>query len=247
MSKELQNSQGEEPVITVRLVSKGFGSRVVLKDISLQVVRTQGLCICGVNGAGKSTLLRVIAGLLKPAQGLVRVCGLNVDAEPERTKARLGLISHKSMLYADLTTFENLYFFARLYGIEDGHNRVNELLEDVGLSSYRYEKACVLSRGMLQRLAIARALVHRPVVLLADEPFTGLDTEASRHLVNVLGKFRSDGGTVVMTTHNARIALKCCDRVVVLDDRHFIFDAITSEIDTDRFTDDYLSYARSPD
>jgi ABC-type multidrug transport system ATPase subunit len=151
------------------------------------------------------------------------------------------------MLYSDLSTFENLYFFARLYGIKDARQRVNELLEDMGLLFYRYDQASVLSRGMLQRLAIARALVNRPVVLLADEPFTGLDAEASRHLVAVLSRFRSEGGTVIMTTHNPRVALQCCDRVVVLDKKHLCFDAMTADIDTERFMDDYLSYVRNQD
>jgi len=245
MSNRLRNDHDGEPVITVTSVSKAFGSRPVLRNIDIHVQRAQGVCICGVNGAGKSTLLRVIAGLLKPAQGEIMVCGFNVDSEPQKTKSQLGVILHKSMLYPNLTILENLLFFAKLYGLKDSRDRVEELLEDLGLSPYRYDKAGVLSRGMLQRLAIARAMVHRPAVLLADEPFTGLDVEASRHLINVLGKFRAGGGTFVMTTHNASLALQCCDRVMVLDKNHFIFDAMTHQIDTDRFMEDYLLYARS--
>ncbi|MFQ6034435.1 MAG: ABC transporter ATP-binding protein [Sedimentisphaerales bacterium] len=245
MNNRLLNVHDGEPVITVTSVSKTFGSRPVLRNIDIHVQRAQGLCICGVNGAGKSTLLRIIAGLLKPAQGEVTVCGFNVDSEPQKTKSQLGVILHQSMLYPHLTIFENLLFFAKLYGLKDSHDRVEEVLEDLGLSPYRYDKASVLSRGMLQRLAIARAMVHRPAVLLADEPFTGLDGQASRHLISVLSKFRAGGGTFVMTTHNANLALQCCDRVMVLDKNHFIFDAETGQIDTDRFTEDYLLYARS--
>lgn len=245
MSKIPRNNHNDEPVITVTSVSKAFGSRPVLKNIDLHVQRAQGVCICGVNGAGKSTLLRVIAGLLRPTQGSVKVCGLDINSEPKQTKLQIGVILHKSMLYPDLTIFENLLFFAKLYGVKSSRDRVKELLEDLGLSPYRYDKTGVLSRGMLQRLAIARAMVHRPAVLLADEPFTGLDVEASRHLINVLGKFRAGGGTFVMTTHNANLALQCCDRIMVLDKNHFIFDAMAHQIDTERFTEDYLLYARS--
>jgi heme exporter protein A len=244
MVRNSQNSCSDEPVIDVASASRAFGSRRVLKNINLQVPRTQGLCVCGANGAGKSTLLRIITGLLKPTQGSVKVCGFDINAEPEKTKSRLGLISHKSIVYPELTTFENLLFFARLYGVKDRHIRVEELLEDVGLSSYAYDRTSVLSRGMLQRLSIARAMVHRPAVLLADEPFTGLDVGASRHLISVLAKFRADGGTLLMTTHDTFLALKCCDRAVVLDNCRFIFDAKTSEIDTDSFMEDYLSHAR---
>jgi heme exporter protein A len=233
-----------EPILTIDCVSKAFGSRPVLKDVSLDVTGGQGICICGVNGAGKSTLLGIVAGLLKPARGLVRICGFDVSAEPEKTKSRLGAISHKSMLYPDLTVCENLLFFARLYGVKDRHNRVTELLEDAGLLAYRYEPVSVLSRGMLQRLAIARAMVHRPMLLLADEPFTGLDTEAGRHLIEGLTAFRANGGTLLMTSHDIGQALRCCDRVVVLDNNRFVFDAATCDLNTDLFVKDYLSYAR---
>lgn len=246
MSNRPQNNQNSEPVITITSVSKAFGFRSVLKNIDFHVQMAQGVCICGVNGAGKSTLLHIIAGLLKPTQGAVKICGLDVNSEP-KAKSQLGVILHKSMLYPDLTVFENLLFFAKLYGVKDSRDRVKELLEDFGLLPYRYDKAGVLSRGMLQRLAIARAMVHRPVVLLADEPFTGLDMEASRYFISILDKFRAGGGTFIMTTHNANLALQCCDRIVVLDENHFIFDAETSQIDADRFIENYLIYARSPD
>ena len=247
MVEKSQNNCTHEPIINVISVSKAFGSRPVLKGVDLQVPRAQGVCICGVNGAGKSTLLRLISGLLKPARGSVQLCGLEVSSEPEKTKSQLGVISHKSMLYPDLSLSENLLFFARLYSVKDRHKRVKELLEELGLASYRYDRAGILSRGMLQRLAIARAVIHRPAVLLADEPFTGLDTEASRHLINVLDKFRADGGTLVMTSHDTRLGLQCCDRVMVLHKARIVFEAMTSQIDTDLFVKDYLEYARDRD
>ena len=148
------------------------------------------------------------------------------------------------MLYPDLSLSENLLFFARLYSVKDSRKRVKELLEELGLASYRYDRAGILSRGMLQRLAIARAVIHRPAVLLADEPFTGLDTEACRHLISVLDKFRADGGTLIMTSHDTNLGLRCCDRVMVLDKAQIIFEAMTSQIDTDLFVKDYLAYAR---
>jgi len=243
MNKRLQNNNSK-PVIAIASVSKAFGSKPVLTNLDLDIYKSEGICICGVNGAGKSTLLRIITGLLRPGEGVVKLCGFDVNTEPEKTKAHLGLISHKSMLYPELTIPENLHFFARLYGVKDAHNRIKKLIEDIGLSPYWYDKASVLSRGMLQRLAIARAMVHNPTVLLADEPFTGLDIQASQHLVNVLGKFQSDGGTLVMTTHNTRLALQCCGRVVVLDKGGLIFDAKTSQIDKTAFIEDYCAYAR---
>jgi heme exporter protein A len=247
MDKKPQNNSSDESIIDVNSVSKSFGTRPVLKGINLQVGRAQGVCICGVNGAGKSTLLRIISGLLEPSQGSVKLCGMEVGSEPEKTKSQLGVISHKSMLYPDLSLSENLLFFARLYSVKESHKRVKELLEELGLASYRYDRTGILSRGMLQRLAIARAVIHRPAVLLADEPFTGLDTEACRHLISVLGKFRADGGTLIMTSHDTRLGLQCCDRVMVLEKARIVFEAMTSQIDTNLFVKDYLAYARDRD
>jgi heme exporter protein A len=247
MVEKSQNNSNDGSIIDVISVSKSFGTRPVLKGINLQVGHAQGVCICGVNGAGKSTLLRIISGLLEPSQGSVKLCGLEVGSEPEKTKSQLGVISHKSMLYPDLSLSENLLFFARLYSVKESHKRVKEILEELGLASYRYDRAGILSRGMLQRLAIGRAVIHRPAVLLADEPFTGLDTEACLHLISVLDKFRADGGTLVMTSHDTRLGLQCCDRVMVLDRARIVFEAMTSEIDTDLFVQDYLAYARNQD
>jgi heme exporter protein A len=231
-------------IININGVSKVFSARLVLNKIDLQIPRGQSVCLCGVNGVGKSTLLRITGGLLQPDNGNVRICGYDIRRDPEKAKPQLGVISHKSMVYPNLTALENLSFFAGLYGVRDSTTRINEILQDVGLFSYRYDRAGTLSRGLLQRLAIARALVHRPGVLLADEPFTGLDSEASKHLISVLSDFSNDGGTILMTTHDVRNSLKCCDRVIVLDKSSLIFDVMISDIDTESFAQDYLSYAR---
>jgi len=247
MNREGQAENTEQAAIEVCSVSKAFGPRLVLRGVRLVVRRSEGVCLCGINGAGKSTLLRIIAGLLCPDTGTVRLNGHDVRAEAAKTKPQLGVIGHKSMVYPELTVWENLSFFARLYGVSDRAARVTGFLEKLGLARYRYDKAGVLSRGLLQRLAIARALVHGPRVLLADEPFTGLDLEACRYLVSVFTDFRNEGGAIVMTTHDISVGLECCDRVAVLDSRAVIFDSTTDKIDKSAFLMDYLSYARSSD
>ena len=234
-----------ETVINVKSVSKAFDTRRVLRDIAIDIGKAQAVLICGINGAGKTTLLRIIAGLLQPDQGSVELCGYNIRKDPEKAKSQFGMISHKSMVYPELTVLENLSFFAILYGVKDSETYITELLQDVGLSSYRYDTASILSRGLLQRLAIARALVHRPALLLADEPFTGLDAKACHHLITVLTEFTNNGGTIIMTTHDIDVGLQCCNRVVVLGKSNLIFDAGTSDIDKARFLKDYISYARS--
>jgi heme exporter protein A len=231
--------------LDVRGVSKAFATKPVLRSIDLAVPRGQAVCLCGVNGAGKSTLLRAIAGLLRLDGGSVMIQGCDIRAEPEQAKRRLGLISHTSMAYPELTVAENLSFVARLYGVSRRAGRIEELLEKTGLTSYRHDRAGILSRGLLQRLAIARALLHKPAVLLADEPFTGLDAGALERLLVIFDRFVRGGGTILMATHDVPLGLRCCGRAAVLDDGILILDAMREKIDLDLFTRDYLSYARS--
>jgi heme exporter protein A len=225
-------------------VSRAFDTRKVLKGIDLTVPKGQSLYVCGVNGAGKSTLLNIIAGLIAPDDGTVSVCGNYIAKHPQKTKSLIGFISHKPMLYNELTVTENLHFFADLYGIEKPADRINQLLQDLGLSSYRHDSVGILSRGWLQRLSIARALLHQPDILLADEPFTGLDTEANTHFISIIKDFITSSRTVIMTTHDISVGLSCCDRVVVLDKCSIVFDALTADIDADAFAKDYLAYAK---
>lgn len=230
-------------VIEFKDVSKSFAVRRVLDTVSFTVDRGQNVFLCGVNGAGKTTLLRIIAGLLSADGGTVKLCGLCLKDDPEKAKRTLGVISHKSMLYPDLTVAENLSFFADLYGVPEAKARIDELLTEAKLNSYRHDRVTVLSRGLLQRLAIARALIHAPSILLADEPFTGLDAESCLHLRETLARFVDGGGTVLMTTHETHLGLACSSRVLLLNGSKITLDRMTAEIDTARFADNYLLYA----
>jgi heme ABC exporter ATP-binding subunit CcmA len=244
MNEKLQKPSVQTPVINVAGVCKSFGSQVVLKDISFQLTAGQGFCICGANAAGKTTLVRIMAGLLQADEGAVEICGFNVREQRQKTKPMLGAIFHNSMVYPQLTVMENLRFFTKLYGVKDSKAHIQNLLQLTGLTPYRYDKAGLLSRGMLQRLAIARALVHKPTVLLADEPFAGLDVEASKHLVTIISNFKDEGGTVVVTTANAGSAVKCCQQVAVLIDHKLILNSNISDIDNVEFMQEHLSYTR---
>lgn len=240
----MTHQKNSEPVIHIDDLSVAFATRKILNGINLQIPSRQALCLCGVNGAGKSTLMRTVASLLAPTKGTVKLCGHDVRKDVEKSKPLLGVISHKRMLYANLTIQENLTFYAKLYGLKKHKARVQELLEEVNLWGFRSDLTGILSHGMLQRLAIARALIHRPAALLADEPFTGLDVTSSNDLVRILNDFRDNGGTIIMTTHVINFAILCCDRMVVLDKSKLIFDQMTDSIDTQDFERDYLAYAR---
>jgi ABC-type multidrug transport system ATPase subunit len=176
-----------DPVIIATSLSRRFAYRPVLVDVSLEIRRGEALLLVGPNGAGKTTLLRVLAGLLRPTAGHV-----------ER-RAPIGMVAHDPMLYPALTARENLRFFARLHGVDGG--RVADLLEQVGLTHRAHDRIGTFSRGMLQRMAIARALVHEPGLLLLDEPLSGLDDAASRALVALLAGLRERGTAMILVSH----------------------------------------------
>jgi heme exporter protein A len=242
MTSEIERST--DVALSMCSVSKTFTARPVLEDVSLTLARGEAACLYGVNGAGKSTLLRIAAGLLRPDTGSIRIEGWDAKEHPERFRRHLGLISHASMVYAELSVQENLVFVADLYGVSNRVERIEQLLAETDLGPFRHDRAGILSRGLLQRLAIARALLHEPALLLADEPFTGLDVEAVGRLIRVFAGFISGGGTLLMTTHDTRLGLRCSQRVVVLDRGRFLWNKTQAEIDPERFADDYLSYAR---
>ncbi|HZS40898.1 MAG TPA: ABC transporter ATP-binding protein [Polyangia bacterium] len=174
----------------------------------------EALALLGPNGAGKSTLVGILATLIPPSKGAVTYGGREPDDDTRRS---IGVIAHESLCYGDLTGRENVRFFARLYGVERPAERADELLERVGLSAEASDRAArTYSRGMLQRLALARALVHRPRLLLADEPFTGLDRAGVELLGKLLAEERASGAMVLVVTHDFDAVAGVADRVVVL-------------------------------
>jgi len=183
-------------------VHRSFGHVRALRGIDFRLDEGDSLAIFGPNGAGKTTLLRVLAGLLRPQQGEVLLDG----APPGRTDAahrrRVGLIAHYSLLYDGLTAAENLSFYASLYGIADRRAAVGRALEGVGLAGRADDLVGTFSRGMVQRMAIARALLHEPRVVLLDEPFSGLDQRAAAGLRSLLMRLRAERRTMVLVTHN---------------------------------------------
>jgi heme exporter protein A len=195
------------PAVAADNVWRGFGRDRVLRGVSLGVPAGTGVAVFGPNGSGKSTLLRVLAGLLRPQHGAVAVCGEDLYASPP-ARRHIGFVGHEPMLYAGLTVDENLRLYAALYGIEGARGRIDEVCALVELGRDRQTPAGRLSRGLAQRAALARALLHRPAVLLLDEPFTGLDPEAAARAASHLEQFRRAGGAVIAATHQAAEALR---------------------------------------
>jgi heme exporter protein A len=211
MSSELSH------VVRLDKVEKWFGPTVALQGIQLQVHCGEFVVLLGRNGAGKSTLLRIIARLVKPNAGQVEVCGLSLNQETEQVRHRLGFVGHQSFLYRNLTARENLRFFSKLYGLEDAEIKIQAALDQVDLQASADREVKGFSRGMQQRLAIARATLHQPELLLLDEPFTGLDWEASEILSHWLEQFILNRGTILMVTHDLEHGLGHVSRWVFLD------------------------------
>jgi len=203
-------------MITVKKLVKRFGLKTVLRGVDFDVQPGEFVALLGPNGAGKTTFLRILASLSRPTLGEVTIAGYQLPNQASQVRARLGVVSHLPLLYGDLTAEENLHFYARMYGIPDFELRVTDVLEMVGLAARRRDLVRTFSRGMQQRLAIGRAVLHDPEVVLFDEPYTGLDQDASSMLDEVLKTVAAKGRTVVMTSHDLARAEDLATRFDIL-------------------------------
>jgi heme exporter protein A len=189
-------------IIEVHKLVKRFGSKPVLRGLDFSVAEGEFVALVGPNGAGKTTFLRVLACLARPSLGSLSIAGFQIPAQAAEVRRRLGVVSHLPLLYGDLTAEENLRFYGRMYSVPDLRQRTGTVLELVGLTARRNDLVRTFSRGMQQRLAIGRAVLHDPAVLLFDEPYTGLDQEACDMLDQILRDVAGRGRTVVMTSHD---------------------------------------------
>jgi heme exporter protein A len=203
-------------VIEVRSLVKTFGLKPVLRGLNLHLEAGEFVALLGPNGAGKTTLLRILASLARPSLGEVRLAGHHLPGDAAAVRRILGVVSHQPLLYGDLTAEENLRFYARLYSVPEAKRRIDEILEMVGLDRRRRDRVREYSRGMQQRLAIGRAVLHDPLILLFDEPHTGLDQEASTMLDGVLRQVAGRGRTVLMTSHDLLRAADLASRIDIL-------------------------------
>jgi heme exporter protein A len=193
------------PAIRLAGLWREYGERVALEDVSLELARGESLVVIGPNGSGKTTLLRILATLLRPSGGEVAVLGARLPREAWRVRGRIGYVGHQPLLYRDLTVGENLRFHARLHGLEAPDRRIAELLDRVGMARREDEVVGNLSAGMAQRVAVCRAVLHEPELMLLDEPLAHLDPEARALVDPLIG--RAAGRTRVTVTHDFRACL----------------------------------------
>lgn len=203
-------------MIRARGVVKAFGLKPVLRGLDFDVPQGSFVALLGPNGAGKTTFLRILTSLAKPTAGVVEIAGYRIPGQEAAARSLLGVVAHQPLLYGDLTAEENLRFYARMYAVAGVADRIQEVLRIVGLTRARHELVRAFSRGMQQRLAIARAILHSPQVLLLDEPHTGLDQEAAQTLDELLEKLAQAGSTIVMTSHDLPRAARLAERLDIL-------------------------------
>lgn len=202
--------------IEVKGLSKAFGRTRVLCGLDLEVPWGQVLAVLGPNGSGKTTLIKVLATLTRPDAGLVRIGGLDVRRWGERVRRLIGVVTHDTLLYDDLTAYENLKFYCRMFGLDRVDERITSATERMGMSARLHQRVGTLSHGMRKRFSIARALLHDPLVLLMDEPESGLDQEALSRLEAVIADRTSPRRAVLLTTHNLERGLALGNRVAIL-------------------------------
>jgi len=231
-------------MIHVHKLTKSFGHHMALRGVDLEVAEGEFLTLFGPNGAGKTTLMRVIASLARPTSGRVEIQGQDLGKAATSLRRHIGLISHNPLLYADLTPDENLRFFARMYDVKAAAARIEAVLKQVGLSARRRDPVRTFSRGMVQRLAIARAILHDPAIMLLDEPYTGLDLQAADMLRAVLQDLAASRRTVILTTHNLEQGLEMCDRAAILNRGRVVWQGAREGLDLATMKDIYRDVTR---
>ncbi|MFQ5930272.1 MAG: heme ABC exporter ATP-binding protein CcmA, partial [Acidobacteriota bacterium] len=218
------------PLLRLSQITKTFGTIKAVWNLDLEVYPGDFLAIFGPNGAGKTTLLRIVASLTQPTSGTIEFSLKNSGQD----RQQVGYVSHQSLLYNELTGFENLLFYARLYGIGNAQDRADEMLAKMGLEQARDQLVREYSRGMKQRLTLARSLLHEPQLLLLDEPYTGLDQHGSRLLTEALAALKREGRTILLVTHNIDEGLELCTRAII-QHSELVFQAPRERLDKSEF------------
>jgi ABC-2 type transport system ATP-binding protein len=214
-----------QPVIVAERLSKLFGDNLAVNNLTLTVKQGEVFGLLGPNGAGKTTTVRMLAALLAPTSGTAKVAGFRIGQADQEIRRKIGLLPEAPGLYDGLTAQQNLAFYGAMYGVEDIDSQIKRYLEMLGLWQRRFEPVGTFSKGMRQKLAIARSLLHEPQVLFLDEPTSGLDPQAARLVRDFIAGLKGEGRTIILCTHNLVEADRLCDRVAVISGHLLALDA----------------------
>lgn len=238
----MRDPANSSPIVEAADLHRSFGRKEALSGVSLTIRAGECLALFGPNGAGKTTLLRTLAGLLRPTRGEARISGHVLPGEAS-VRAHIGIISHHSLLYDALSARENVTFAARLYSVPNAETAAARALERMGMASRMHTPVRSLSRGMQQRVSIARAIVHSPSVILADEPYSGLDDDGSRSLTALLSELRGEGAAMIVVTHNIAEGLDLATHASVMSSGKIVSHQSRGSIDDATFPAHYRSLA----
>jgi ABC-type multidrug transport system ATPase subunit len=222
-------------------LTKSYGNHLALRGVDLRVRRGEIVVLFGPNGAGKTTLIKVLATIIRPTAGQVLVEGLDLKSHAEGMRRRIGVVTHNTFLYNHLTAYENLDFYGRVYDIPRRRERVHEVAAQVEMTSRLHDRVDSLSRGMQQRVSIARALLHEPSVMLLDEPETGLDQRTTGIIWSALLGEGTARRTVILTTHSLERGLELSDRLIILDKGRIAYECLRPSIDLNGLKEVYNS------
>jgi len=229
-------------IIEAKGVVKKFGFKTVLRRVDLFLKQGDFLALFGHNGAGKTTLIQILCSLMRPTSGEVCVAGFDTRYNSEALREVIGVISHNTFLYNNLSAAENLKFYGMMYGVMKLNKKIEEVMELVGLSKYMKDRVQTFSRGMQQRLSVARAIIHDPLILFLDEPYTGLDQHGGEELKQLLENFRDQKKTIIMTSHNLDRGLELCTQAAILRAGTLVYREDIATVDKGDFKNTYLKF-----
>jgi ABC-type multidrug transport system ATPase subunit len=230
----------QDYIIETERLEKKFGFKTVLRKVDLFLKKGDFLTLFGPNGAGKTTLIHILSTVMLPTSGTARIAGFDTRYDREAISKVIGVISHDTFLYSNLTAYENLKFYGMMYGVLPLNQKIEQSIEWVGLSQYMNDRVQTFSRGMQQRLSVARAMIHDPLILFLDEPYTGLDQHGAEHLKQILQEFRSQKKTIIMTSHDIDRGLELCNRTAILNSGTFVYEEEISKLSKGDFKQTYL-------
>jgi heme ABC exporter ATP-binding subunit CcmA len=243
-SLRLPAEQQKNNLVELRGLKKTYTFKPILRGLDLTVARGERVALLGANGAGKTTLLRILACLTKPSAGSALVAGLDCARDAQQVRHLVGFVAHQPYLYEELTALENLLFFARMYSVPHAHQQAIELLRRVGLERRQHERVGTFSRGQVQRLSWARALLYAPSLLLLDEPDTGLDQSGRELIDSFLAEHTDRGGSSLLITHQLERALQLSDHIVLLAAGRIVYRQETAQLTLEELQQHYQEVVR---
>lgn len=229
------------PAIDLTGLTKSYGHRWALRGLDLRVGRGEVVGLFGPNGAGKTTLIKILSTIVKPTAGTILMEGLDLKTDAAKARSCIGIVTHATFLYNHLSAFEDLDFYGRIYGVSGRGERIREVMEQVEMIPRLHDRVGSLSRGMQQRVSIARALLHRPSVMLLDEPETGLDQRTTEIIWSALLGTGTERRTVVLATHSLERGLQLSDRVIILNRGKVAYEGVASGLDLKQMKEVYAS------